>query len=117
MTGLNDECDRISKALGNYQYYEDKEKKMLRNRPLMTSSEIRTMPIDRVIVIPNGGIKPLYCKVKPFYKINHFVAAMEMGLPEDYEPKPSLNFTAQYLPLDNYLSNQDEETNNKSKTE
>lgn len=117
MTGLNDECDRISKALGNYQYYEDKEKKMLRNRPLMTSSEIRTMPIDRVIIIPNGGMKPLYCKVKPFYKINHFVAAMEMELPEDYEPKPSLNFTAQYLPLDKYLSNEDEETNNKSKTE
>jgi type IV secretory pathway TraG/TraD family ATPase VirD4 len=117
MTGLNDECDRVSKALGDYQYYEDKEKKMLRNRPLMTSSEIRTMPIDRVIVIPNGGMKPLYCKVKPFYKINHFVNAMEMELPDDYEPKPSPNFTAQYLSLDKYLLNENVESNDNLETE
>lgn len=104
MTGLNDECDRISKALGNYQYYEDKEKKILRTRPLMTGSEIRTMPVNKVIVIPNGGMKPLYCSVKPYYKINKFIKAMDMELPEDFEPTPSLNYTTQYLSLEKYIA-------------
>lgn len=108
MTGLNDECDRISKALGDYQYYEDKEKKILRTRPLMTGSEIRTMPVDKVIVIPNGGMKPLYCSVKPYYKIRKFIGAMAMELPEDYEPRPVLNYTTQYLSLDKYLSKNDD---------
>jgi type IV secretion system protein VirD4 len=122
MTGLNDECDRISKALGNYQYYEDKDKKILRTRSLMTGSEIRTMPIDKVIVIPNGGMKPLYCSVKPYYKIRKFNEAMEVSLPEEYEPRPSLNYTTQYLSLDKYITNkeadtEDKETNNNSKTQ
>jgi len=102
MTGLNDECDRISKALGDYQYYEDKDKKVLRTRPLMTSSEIRTMPKDRVIVIPNGGLAPLYPKVKPYYKIRKFINAMAMELPEDYVTEPRLSYEVQYLPLDKY---------------
>lgn len=102
MTGLNDECDRISKALGDYQYYEDKDKKILRSRALMTGSEIRTMPKDKVIVIPNGGMKPLLCKVKPFYKIKSFVKAMDMDLPEDYSPENNPSYGIQYLPLDAY---------------
>ena len=102
MTGLNDECDRISKALGDYQYHEDKDKKILRSRPLMTGSEIRTMPKDKVIVIPNGGMKPLFCKVKPYYKIKALVKAMEMELPEDYSPEKAPNYCIQYLPLDAY---------------
>lgn len=122
MTGLNDECERISKALGDYQYYEDKEKKMLRTRPLMTGSEIRTMPVDKVIVIPNGGMKALYCSVKPYYKIRKFIEAMEVELSEEFEPRQSLNFTTQYLSLDKYLAveeNYDEnkETNTNSKIE
>jgi type IV secretory pathway TraG/TraD family ATPase VirD4 len=110
MTGLNDESDRISRALGDYQYYEDKEKKVLRNRPLMTGSEIRTMPMDKVIVIPNGGMKPLFCTVKPYYKIRAFVRAIEMELPEDYEPRHSANYTAQYLPLEAYQVNESTQT-------
>ncbi len=102
MTGLNDECDRISKALGEYQYYEDKDKKILRTRPLMTSSEIRTMPKESVIVIPNGGMSPMYCKVKPYYKINKYVKAMALELPEDYVAESRLAYEAQYLPLDKY---------------
>ena len=68
----------------------------------MTGAEIRTMPIDRIIVIPNGGMKPLYCRVKPYYKIGAFVKAMEMKLPEIYEPRPKLNYTLQFLPLEKY---------------
>jgi type IV secretory pathway TraG/TraD family ATPase VirD4 len=88
----------------------------------MTGSEIRTMPIDKVIVIPNGGMKPLYCSVKPYYKIRKFNEAMEVSLPEEYEPRPSLNYTTQYLSLDKYITNkeadtEEKETNNNSKTQ
>ena len=68
----------------------------------MTGSEIRTMPKDKVIVIPNGGMKPLFCKVKPYYKIKALVKAMEMELPEDYSPEKAPNYCIQYLPLDAY---------------
>ena len=119
MTGLNDECDRISKALGDYQYYEDKDKKILRSRPLMTGSEIRTMPRDKVIVIPNGGMKPLLCKVKPYYKIKSFTKAMEAELPEDFSAEATPNYSIQYLSLDAYNKKQNntETTTNTYKSE
>ncbi|QHI38048.1 Conjugal transfer protein TraG [Kordia antarctica] len=108
MTGLNDECERISKALGEYEYYADKEKKMLRTRPLMSSSEIRTMPKDRVIVIPNGGLLPLYCKVKPFYKVGKYMRYLNTKLLEEDTPSLTANYLAQYLPLDAYQQNKNE---------
>ncbi|WP_430410257.1 type IV secretory system conjugative DNA transfer family protein [Kordia sp.] len=100
MTGLNDECDRISKALGEYEYYTDKDKKVMRTRSLMTSNEIRTMPKDRVIVIPNGGLLPLYCKVKPFYKNGKYMRFLNTELPEEDIPIMKAQYQAQYLPLD-----------------
>lgn len=102
MSGLDAECERISKALGEYQYYEDKEKKILRTRKLMTAQEIRTMPKDRVIIIPNGGLLPLYCKVTPYYKNRRYNTCMNMELPDDYQRDFQLEYTAQYLPLDDY---------------
>lgn len=108
MSGLDTECERISKALGEYQYYEDKDKKILRTRQLMTPQEIRTMPKDRVIILPNGGLLPLYCKVVPYYKNRRCLRYMEMELPKDYEPEFQLEYTAQYLALDNYKKQSNE---------
>ncbi|MFD2565902.1 type IV secretory system conjugative DNA transfer family protein [Pseudotenacibaculum haliotis] len=107
MSGLDTECERISKALGEYQYYEDKEKKILRTRKLMTAQELRTMSRDRVIILPNGGLLPLYCKATPFYKNRRYLRYMEMELPEDYESGFQLEYTAQYLPLDKYKTQKD----------
>jgi len=111
MSGLDAECERISKALGEYQYFEDKDEKILRTRKLMTPSEIRTMPKNRVIIIPNGGLLPFYCKVVPYYKNRRFRRFMEMELPENYEREFQLDFKAQYLPLNTYreMSEQSEE--------
>ncbi|WP_298508149.1 type IV secretory system conjugative DNA transfer family protein [uncultured Kordia sp.] len=108
MTGLNDECDRISKALGEYEYYTDKDKKVLRTRPLMTSNEIRTMPKDRVIVIPNGGLLPLYCKIKPYYKIGKYMRFLNTELPEEDTPVMKAQYQAQYLPLDTQQNDTEE---------
>jgi len=108
MSGLDTECERISKALGEYQYYEDKDKKVLRTRKLMTAQEIRTMAKDRVIILPNGGLLPLYCKATPFYKNRRYLRYMEMELSEDYEPEFQLEYSAQYLSLEKYKTQKDE---------
>lgn len=105
MTGLTDECERLEKTLGSYQYYQDKEKKVMRTRSLMTADEIRTMPRDRVLVIPNGGMRPIYPKVKPYYKIGKYKKYLKMEVPEDYLPDPPFRYGVQYLSLDKYITN------------
>lgn len=104
MTGLDDECERIEKSLGAYTFFEDKEKKVSRTRPLMTAQEIRTMPRDHVLVIPNGGMKPILLKnVKPWYKVPRCVDYMNME--SDEEPlQRNTRTEVQYLPLDQYRS-------------
>jgi type IV secretory pathway TraG/TraD family ATPase VirD4 len=102
MTGLTDECERLEKTLGTYQYYEDKEQKVLRSRPLMSSDEIRTMPKNRVLIIPNGGMRPLYVRVKPYYKIGKYVRYMKMDVPENYKQPTPIRYKVQYLSLDEY---------------
>lgn len=109
MTGLTDECERLEKTLGSYQYYEDKEKKVLRTRSLMTADEIRTMPRNRVLVIPNGGMRPLYVKVRPYYKIGKYVRYMNMEVPEDYLAPTPIRYQTQYLSLDKYKNPSDNE--------
>ena len=102
MSGLDAECERISTALGDYQYYEEGEGKVLRTRRLMTAQEIRTMPRDRVIILPSGGSLPLYCKVTPYYKNRKYLKYMEMKLPIREESELDLKYTAQYLSLNKY---------------
>ncbi|MDC7996911.1 type IV secretory system conjugative DNA transfer family protein [Gilvibacter sediminis] len=102
MTGLTDECERLEKTLGTFQYYEDKDKKVVRSRPLMTSDEIRTMPQNRVIVLPNGGMRPLFVKVKPYYKIPKYLRFLKTEAPEDYMPLQSADYKVQYLSLEKY---------------
>ncbi|GGG25063.1 hypothetical protein GCM10011344_27150 [Dokdonia pacifica] len=116
MTGLTDECDRLEKTLGTKQYYADKDKKVVRSRPLMSADEIRTMPIDRVIVLPNGGVHPLCVKVKPYYKIPKYKRYMEMDLPLGHTPITPFKYEAQYLSLDKYHSTETvvETTNNEA---
>lgn len=104
MTGLTDECERLEKTLGSYQYYEDKEKKVLRTRSLMTADEIRTMPRNRVLVIPNGGMRPLYMKVKPYYKIGKYIRQMNTEIPDGHDFPTPIEYQTQYLCLDKYKS-------------
>ena len=107
MSGLDAECERISQALGEYQYYEDRDRKVLRSRRLMTATEIRTMPKNRVVVIPNGGLLPLYCRVTPYYKHRRFRRYMDIEFPEDYQPSESACYQTQYLPLEKYHNIED----------
>ncbi|UOY05013.1 type IV secretory system conjugative DNA transfer family protein [Muricauda sp. SCSIO 64092] len=101
MTGLDEECERLERTLGSYTYFNDKEKENSRTRPLMTSDEIRCMPKDRVLVFPNGGMRPIYLKVTPYYKVPKLVRYMNMEHP-DGDGRPSTRRPTAYLPLDQY---------------
>lgn len=102
MSGLDAECERISNALGEYQYYQDKEKKVLRNRKLMAPHEVRNMSKDRVIIIPNGDLLPLYCKVIPYYRNRKYRKYMAMELPGHYQREFQLDYNIQYIDLEPY---------------
>lgn len=80
-TGLTDECNRLEKILGQYTY-EDKETGGKRIRSLKTADEIRTMPKDRVLIIPSG-MRPIYAKTTPYYKQKRLVKFLELEPPND----------------------------------
>ena len=110
MSGLDSECERLERTLGSYTYYDDKEKKNPRVRSLMTSDEIRCMPRNRVLVIPNGGLRPIYLKVTPYYKVPRMLRYLNLENPQGYEQQ-SMRRPTQYLPLDQYqnMTNNGEE--------
>jgi len=95
MTGLTDECERLEKALGDYQYY-DKDK-VLRTRPLIPASGIRTMPKNHVLVLPTAGLNPLLCKVTSYYKIKAFVNYLQERPARRHRDIP-INHEVHYLP-------------------
>ncbi|WKD85201.1 Protein VirD4 [Polaribacter huanghezhanensis] len=97
-TGLTDESIHLEKTLGTYEYQDDKGIK--RKRSLMTSDEIRTMSKDTILVIPSG-MRPLRCKVTPYYKQQKLVGYMNMETPTEVE-EIHLNFEVQYLDLSKY---------------
>ncbi|KJJ39881.1 type IV secretory system conjugative DNA transfer family protein [Aequorivita vladivostokensis] len=94
-TGLTEECNQLQKILGEYSFKDEKGNK--RTRSLMTSDEIRTMPKNKVLIIPSG-IRPIYANIKPYYKQPQLVKLSETELPEDYkEDLPS--YSAKYLDI------------------
>jgi len=109
MSGLDAEAERISKALGDYQYYEDKERRVLRTRQLMTANEIRFMPKDKVIIMPTGGMRPIYSSIVPFYESFRFNNCMDIDTPEDYLNEQNIEYKIQYFDLDKYRNQSDEE--------
>lgn len=106
--GLDQECQRLQNSLGSYTYYTDKEKKNPRSRYLMTADEIRNMPRDRVLVFPNGGVRPIYLKIKPYYKEPQMVEYVTMQ-PDENDVTASTRNRTQYLPLEPYQNISDGE--------
>lgn len=61
-----DTTTELEKTLGKFEYKDKDDKKQIRS--LMTSDEIRTMPLDRAILIC-GHHPPIKAKLHPYYKI------------------------------------------------
>ncbi len=91
-SGLTYESKEISDRLGSYTYVKkegDHEREQ--TRVLMTSTEVSTMPSDKVIIFPNiGGLSPLYETIVPYFKQPSLVKKTMTTLPEGETSTPIL---------------------------
>lgn len=94
--GLGQEAYDLERVLGSFEYKDDKSGS-IRQRPLMTASEIREMK-DEVLVIPSGE-KPLKIPITPAYKQKLLVA--KLGTRPKSKPQP-VQYNVSYLDLSNY---------------
>lgn len=69
----------LEQILGKYEFKDKDDKKQIRS--LMTSDEIRTMPIDRAILIC-GHHPPIKAKLHPYYKSYKFKKYSQIPPPE-----------------------------------
>jgi len=101
--GLGDETYQMEKILGKYEYQPDKESKHTKTRSLMTTSEIREMK-DEILVLSSGE-KPLKIKVTEAYKQRKLMKRLQMDdLTEEAEIIES--FSIEYIPLEEYKNKQ-----------
>ena len=91
--GLTNEVYDLEKILGNYDYI-DKESRNIRQRPLMTASEIREMK-DEILVLISGE-KPLKVPITPAYKQPELLRKLNL---RSQNPQPVENFTVSYIDL------------------
>lgn len=94
--GLGQEAYDLERILGNFEYKDDKSGG-IRQRPLMTASEIREMK-DEILVIPSGE-KPLKVPITPAYKQKLLVAKLNTR-PKN-KPQP-VQYSVSYLDLSIY---------------
>lgn len=82
-TGLEDESNKVSRLLGKYTV-KGKDGRTS-ERLLMSPDEVRTMPSNRCIVVPNGGRKAIYEKLVPYYRQRFLTKRSAMEAPEEQE--------------------------------
>ncbi len=101
--GLGEETFSLEKTIGKYEY-QDKKTGHIRHRSLLTASEIRELK-DEILIIPSGE-KPLKVNVVPTYKQKNLIKRLEMES-SDENVIPILDYTVQYLNLDEYREQPD----------
>jgi len=69
----------LEQTLGKYQYEDEKRGTIV--RPLMTNDEIRTMKINRAILVC-GHHPPIIAKLRPFYKNSYYRRYSNIEAPE-----------------------------------
>lgn len=94
--GLGEEAYQLEKILGNFEYKAEKSGG-IRQRPLMTASEIREMK-DEILVIPSGE-KPLKVPVTPAHKQKALSA--KLNIRPKSKPQP-VQYSVSYLNLSIY---------------
>ncbi|MEM6719187.1 MAG: type IV secretory system conjugative DNA transfer family protein [Bacteroidota bacterium] len=111
-TGLRHESQMLQELCGSYNYYPDvKNKNNIQQRHLLSAQEVRTMPKDNALIVPNGGLKPIYIKnVKPWYKVRKYIEYVNMINPDEFAlPLPHQRYRTKYLPLDAYRNNDEQQ--------
>lgn len=94
--GLTDECYNLERVLGNFEY-KDKATGSIRQRPLMTASEIREMN-DEILVIPSGE-KPLKVPITPAFRQGDLLRKLSL---QPARRRPSEHYRVTYLDLSPY---------------
>ena len=94
--GLGQEAYDLERILGNFEYKDDNSGS-IRQRPLMTASEIREMK-DEILVIPSGE-KPLKVPITPAYKQKLLVA--KLNTRPKSKPQP-VQYSVSYIDLSFY---------------
>ena len=91
--GLTSEVYDLERILGNYEY-KDKDTGSMRQRPLLTASEIRELR-DEILVLISGE-KPLKVPITPAYKQPELLRKLNL---RSQNPQPVENFTVRYIDL------------------
>lgn len=91
--GLTNEVYDLERILGNYEY-KDKDTGSMRQRPLLTASEIRELR-DEILVLISGE-KPLKVPIMPAYKQPELLRKLNL---RSQNPQPVENFTVSYIDL------------------
>jgi type IV secretory pathway TraG/TraD family ATPase VirD4 len=94
--GLGEEAYQLERILGNFEY-KDEKTGAIRQRPLMTASEIREMK-NEILVIPSGE-KPLKVSITPAYKQPGLVRKLQI---RPQRMPPPTNYSVSYLDLSSY---------------
>ncbi len=94
--GLGEETYQIERILGQFEY-KDKKTNALRQRALMSASEIREMK-DEIIVLSSGE-KPLKMKITPAYKQRKLIKKLRLRQRRSPMPIP---YSVQYIDLSPY---------------
>lgn len=94
--GLGEEVYQLERILGNFEY-KDEKSGSIRQRALMSASEIREMK-NEILVIPSGE-KPLKVSITPAYKQPELVRKLQIR--PQRKPQPTI-FNVKYIDLSSY---------------
>lgn len=75
----HDTCEKVSKTLGNSTaHYRQNSRTVTQARPLLTATEIRTMPPRQALLL-SGNKKPLAFRMTPYFKNARQMAMTKAG--------------------------------------
>src|SRR5258706_1656669 len=68
--GSHEMTKELEQTLGKFEYENENNQKITRS--LMTNDEIRTMKINRALLVC-GHYRPIMAKLKPYYKVSRYI--------------------------------------------
>ena len=76
--GSHEMTKELEQTLGKFEYENDNNQKITRS--LMTNDEIRTMKINRALLVC-GHYRPIMAKLKPYYEVSKYIEYSSIPTP------------------------------------
>jgi len=83
--GSHEMTKELEQTLGKFEYENENNQKIIRS--LMTNDEIRTMKIDRALLVC-GHYRPIMAKLKPYYKVSRYIEYSSVVMPSSVAIPP-----------------------------